>query len=129
MFKKSTRRLIGKYEQLTITMVSVQAQRDGYNCGLFAVAFEDILQGMPPSESCFDITRMREHLIEYLEKERLSVFPKQAPVAVDKTKVARFLIFELYIIWQGEKAHIVSKKCIFYVNCPSFSHTSWLKSE
>ena len=79
-------------------MVSVQAQRDGYNCGLFAVAFEDILQGMPPSESCFDITRMREHLIEYLEKERLSVFPKQAPVAVDKRKVARFLIFELYII-------------------------------
>ena len=36
----------------------------------------DILQGKSPTESCFYISRMRKYLIECLEKEKLSVFPK-----------------------------------------------------
>ena len=55
--------LIEKDGKLTITIVPVQTQKDGYNCGLFAIAFAaDIVQGISPTESCFQISRMREHL-------------------------------------------------------------------
>ena len=66
-------------------MVPVQTQKDGYNCRLFAITFvADILQGISPSRSCFDISRIGEHSIECLEKEKLSVFPKQVSTAVNK---------------------------------------------
>ena len=55
--------LIEKDGKLTIKIVPVQTQKDGYNCGLFAIAFAaDIVQGISPTESCFQISRMREHL-------------------------------------------------------------------
>ena len=91
--------LIDKDRKLTITIEPVRSQKGGYNCELFAIAFaSDILQEISvlisPTESCFDISRMREHLIECLEKEKLSVFPKQASVAVNKG----YEIFELFMI-------------------------------
>ena len=76
---------IDKDRKLKITMVTVQTQRDGYNYGLFEIAFAvDILQGISPTESYFDISRMQEHLIQCLEKEKLIVFLKQASVVVNK---------------------------------------------
>ena len=66
-------------------MVPVQTHKNGCNCGLFAIAFvAEILQEISPTESRFDIYRMREHVIECLEKEKLSVFPKKSSVAVNK---------------------------------------------
>ena len=53
--------------------------------GLFTIAFAaSILQGISHTEFCFDKSRMREHLIECLEKDKLSVLPKQASVVVNK---------------------------------------------
>lgn len=66
-------------------MVPAHMQKDGKNCRLFAIAFAaDILQGKLPKESGFDISKIRENLIECLEKEKLSVFPNQASVAVNQ---------------------------------------------
>ena len=61
-----------------IAMVPVQTQKDGYNCGLFAVAFAaDIFQEIATTKSCFELSRTQEHLIECLEKEKLSVLRLQ----------------------------------------------------
>ena len=50
---------------------------DGYNCGLFAIAFAtDVLNGLFPVDSCFDVSLMRSHLLQRLETEELTVYPK-----------------------------------------------------
>ena len=77
--------LISKDGKVTITMVPAHMQKDGKNCRLFAIAFAaDILKGKSPKESGSDISKIRENLIECLEKEKLSVFPKHASVAVSQ---------------------------------------------
>ena len=61
-----------------ITMLPVQKQPDGFNCGLFAIAFAaELLDGHSPSEiSQFDVAKMRNHLILCLEQKNLLPFPK-----------------------------------------------------
>ena len=54
---------------------------DGYNCGLFAIAFAaEILDGESPSEAIFSVDEMRGHLIPCLETQKLSLFPKVSSV-------------------------------------------------
>ena len=54
----------------------MQYQNDGHNCGIYAIAFAvDILDGLSPMESYFDVTQMRSHLINCLENEKLTSFP------------------------------------------------------
>ena len=58
-------------------MVPVQKQSDGYKCGLFGIAFStDVLNGLSPVNSCFDVSLIRSHLLQCLETEELIVFPK-----------------------------------------------------
>ena len=63
--------------KLNVTFLPVQKQADGYNCGLFAVAYAaDVLAGTSPIESYYDVQRMRPHLMECLVNKNLSPFPK-----------------------------------------------------
>ena len=63
--------------KLSVTLVPVQKQSNGYNCGLLAIAFAtDILNGLSPVDSCFDVSLMRSHLLQCLETEELTVFLK-----------------------------------------------------
>ena len=79
--RKSIRSLYKHYvadggEQI-VTFLPVQKQPDGHNCGPFAIAYAiEILDGRSPSEAVFDVNKMREHLITYLEMQRLAPFPK-----------------------------------------------------
>ena len=60
--------------KLSISIVPVQKQSNGYNCRLFAVAFATIvLNGLSPADSCFDVSLMRSHLLQCLEIEELTV--------------------------------------------------------
>ena len=53
----------------------VQRQPDGYNCGLFAIAFAaEILDGKSPSEAIFSVDEMRGHLISCLEMKKMKPF-------------------------------------------------------
>ena len=55
----------------------MQKQEDGYNCGVFAVAYAaDISAGASPMESYYDVQRMRPHLMECFVNKNLSPFPK-----------------------------------------------------
>ena len=60
-----------------MTIVPVQKQSDGNNCELFAIAFAtDVLNGLSPVDSCFDVSLMCRHLLQCLERKELTVFPK-----------------------------------------------------
>ena len=60
-----------------ITYLQVQKQNDGYNCGLFAISFAaDLMGGAFPMDACFDVRKMRSHLIYCLESKILTPFTK-----------------------------------------------------
>ena len=103
-------------------MVTVQTQRDGYNYGLFEIAFAaDILQGISPTESYFDISRMQEHLIQCLEKEKLIVFLKQASVVVNKGYKI-FDIWTAYDLTRKESAYCIKETNILFQLSQFFSY-------
>ena len=55
-----------KTGKLTVSILPVQIQNDGYNCGLFAIAFAaEVLDGQSPEDAYFDVNMMRHHLIIY----------------------------------------------------------------
>ena len=63
--------------RVVISFLPVQKQPDGYNCGIFSIAFAaEILEGAPLKNAKFDVQQMRQHLISCLEKKKLSPFPK-----------------------------------------------------
>ena len=69
--------LLDKDGKLSVTMILVQKQKDSSSCGLFAITFAtNILEEISPAESEFNVTSMRKHLLECLEKKQLSAFPQ-----------------------------------------------------
>ena len=66
-----------RYQSSVVSILPVQKQRNGWNCGLFPVAFAaEILGGTSPMEANLDVDRMRAHLLQCLEQEKLVPFPK-----------------------------------------------------
>ena len=68
---------IEKNGKLLVAIVPVQKQSYGYNCRLFATVFAtDVLSGLSPANSCFDVSLMRSNVLQCLETEEFTVFPK-----------------------------------------------------
>ena len=62
---------------LPVSMLSVTKQGDLHSCGLYAIAYAtDILAGISPTTSSYDVEKMRPHLIECLKQMKLDPFPK-----------------------------------------------------
>ena len=63
--------LLDKDGKLSVTMISIQKQKDSSSCGLFAIAFaRNILEGISPAESELNVTSIRKHLLKCLEKQQ-----------------------------------------------------------
>lgn len=65
---------------LQVKMPRVQQQPNGYDCGLFAIA--NVIEFCLAPDSfntriVYDVSKMRQHLIECLENGTLSAFPKE----------------------------------------------------
>ena len=57
-------------------LVQVQKWTDGFNCGLFGLAFADILlNGKSPIDGRFIVSEMRNHFIKCLKEACLRPFP------------------------------------------------------
>lgn len=70
--------MVGENGKVNPIFLPVQQQPDGFNCGVFAIAFAaEILDGQSPIEASFDVAKMRDHLILCLEQETLHPFPKK----------------------------------------------------
>ncbi len=75
--------LMDRNGELTVEMPMVQRQQDGTSCGLFAVAFMVHLAYEPDadlSRVCFDVRRMRPHLLECLLQGHIFPFPTRTTV-------------------------------------------------
>ena len=59
-----------------INTLPVQQQKNGSDCGVFAITFARcIVYGIKPEEVSFDITKMRPHLVECLRSNSIVPFP------------------------------------------------------
>ena len=59
-----------------INTLPVQQQKNGSDCGVFAIAFATcIVYGIKPEEVSFDIPKMRPHLVECLRSNTIVPFP------------------------------------------------------
>lgn len=68
---------VEKTGKLSATIVLVQKQSDCYNYRLFAIAFAtDVLNGFSSGISYFGVSLMRSHLLQWVEAEELTIFPK-----------------------------------------------------
>ena len=69
--------LYGHDAELKLTIASIQQQRGGADCGLFAAAVcLTIATGGDPTQVCWKQARMRSHLSDCLNSEVLTPFPK-----------------------------------------------------
>ena len=56
----------------------MQQQQDGYDCGIFAIAFAtDVAYNHKPEQRTYNQSVMRKHLLAQLENETMSSFPQQ----------------------------------------------------
>ena len=57
---------------------AVQQQGNGYDCGIFAIAFAtDIAYNHKPEQRTYNQSVMRKHLLAQLENETMTPFPQQ----------------------------------------------------
>ena len=63
-------------------------QVGGKDCGLYAIAYAfDLVLGLDPSESIFDQSKMRSHLVTCFEKQQLIEFPKFRTLLTPSTNI------------------------------------------
>ena len=68
--------LATKEKEIKLKFVDVQKQSGGYDCGLFAIAFAtSLVYGVQPGNVRYDQPKMRKHLCQCLEEERIRPFP------------------------------------------------------
>ena len=64
--------------ELRIISKAVQQQGNGYDCGIFAIAFAtDIAYNHKPEQRTYNQSVMRKHLLAQLENEIMTPFPQQ----------------------------------------------------
>ena len=64
--------------ELRIISKAVQQQGNGYDCGIFAIAFAtDIAYNHKPEQRTYNQSVMRKHLLAQLENETMTPFPQQ----------------------------------------------------
>ena len=62
--------------ELRIISKAVQQQGNGYDCGIFAIAFAtDIAYNHKPEQRTYNQSVMRKHLLAQLENETMTPFP------------------------------------------------------
>ena len=60
-------------DRVPVTFLPIQKQNDGCNYGVFAIVFAaEILDGESTMDAVFDVTKMRRHLMQCLEKQMLT---------------------------------------------------------
>ena len=82
-----------KNGKLEVTFLPVEKQTDGFNCGLFALAYASILlDGKSPTDFRFLVKEMRAHYIKCLKDVTLHPFPVIENTAPSSNK-AKFFLF------------------------------------
>eukprot|EP00794_Sanderia_malayensis_P002558 gene2558-2954_t len=74
--EEQIKNLIGADIYQGINVVPVQQQENGYDCGVFAIAFATCLVNyIPPETVEFDVAQLRQHLFKCLKAGKMELFP------------------------------------------------------
>ena len=74
--------------KLEVTFLPSDKQKDGVNCGLYALAFASvILSRRSPSEYVFKVDEMRDHYVRCLSEEKLLLFPAKTKKITRKERI------------------------------------------
>eukprot|EP00794_Sanderia_malayensis_P010417 gene10417-11507_t len=74
--EEQIKNLIGADIYQGINVVPVQQQENGYDCGVFAIAFATCLVNyIPPETVEFDVAQLRQHLFKCLKTGKMELFP------------------------------------------------------
>ena len=85
--------------KLEVTFLLVEKQIDGFNCGVFALAYASILlDGKSPTNFRFLVKEMRAHYIKCLKDVTLHLFPVIENIAPSSNK-AKFVLFKVISYW------------------------------
>ena len=68
--------LVGSHSFTGLNVVPIQWQRNGPDCGVFAIAFgTPLVHGVPPNLLEFDTTTLRNHLCACIKAGKMEMFP------------------------------------------------------
>ena len=74
-------------KSIKLEWANVQKQPNGSDCGVFAIAFATALcHGQMPEERFFDVTQLRQHLHDCIDKDHMDPFPARRRKCQKKTK-------------------------------------------
>ena len=117
-----------KGERDKIKFVDVQKQSGGYDCGLFAIAFAtSLVYGVQPGNVRYDQPKMRKHLCQCLEEERIRPFPALKTKRTPRADITTTDSIEVYCSCRmPEVSGIEMVQCNgcedwFHVHCVSVS--------
>ena len=79
--------LATRSKTIKLSFVDVQKQSGGYDCGLFALAFATLVNGINPERSLYNQKNMRKHLLECLKHKKMELFPVLKTRSKDEDKV------------------------------------------
>ena len=66
------------HKKITVNLVDVQIQDNGSDCGIYSLAFATSLCcGDDPSKIHFVSHKLRKHLFNCLENQKMTLFPQQ----------------------------------------------------
>ena len=121
-----------KGERDKIKFVDVQKQSGGYDCGLFAIAFAtSLVYGVQPGNVRYDQPKMRKHLCQCLEEERIRPFPALKTKRTPRADITTTDSIEVYCSCRmPEVSGIEMVQCNgcedwFHVHCVSVSRQAF----
>ena len=113
---------------IRVLIMDVKKQENGSDCGVFSIAnLTAELHGLDPVTQNYDISRMRNHLFECLEKKQMSPFPTIGGERKHKT-IRKQILIELFCSCRkpddGFYFTCSGCKCWFHPNCEGLTSTN-----
>lgn len=90
--------LRSKYDVVKFHLVNIQTQPNDCDCGVFAIAVAmELAVNSDPSKFRYNVSQMRNHLLDCFEARKISIFPKQSDRNVTE-KYVKVVIEPVYCI-------------------------------
>lgn len=99
-----------------------QRQRNGFDCGVFAIAFATSLaHGEDPSKLTYVLSQLRKHLAACMELERLTPFPSK--ISADNEGIREKIVKEpIYCICRRSSYLVGGSEMVECEDCFEWFH-------
>ncbi|XP_057298003.1 uncharacterized protein LOC130628955 [Hydractinia symbiolongicarpus] len=124
-----------KYAQLLIVVrinsvkvIPVQQQKNGVDCGAFAVAFayHTVATKKLPIDINFETSKMRNHMLQCLTANQITKFPQCDSHIIARRCASKEISIDLYcscrMPWRAAESYILDKQMAECSNCGGWFH-------